>query len=77
MDKRKAIEILEAGEERKIAARYVRIKNMSIAALKKQIREKPIAVNECPECRTRMMIHNNFCPWCGQALDWQEEQDGI
>ena len=45
----------------------------AIAAIKKQIREKPVRVNECPACRTHMMIKHNFCPTCGQALDWQQE----
>ena len=73
MDKREALEILEANEEQRIAAIYIMIKDISIAAIKKQIREKPVRVNECPACRTHMMIKHNFCPTCGQALDWQQE----
>ena len=73
MDKRHALELLEANKERRIAGEYVAIKNISIAAIKKQIREKPVRVNECPACRTHMMIKHNFCPTCGQALDWQQE----
>lgn len=42
------------------------------AALCKQIRERPI-VNQCPACRRPMMLKPNFCPECGQALDWQRE----
>lgn len=42
-------------------------------ALCKQIREKPVRMNECPACRRHMMIKHNFCPDCGQALDWQQE----
>lgn len=37
------------------------------------IRKKPVSVNECPACRARMMIKHNFCPHCGQALDWRQE----
>lgn len=73
MDKRKAVEILEANEEKRLAATYIAIKRMAVSAIKKQIREKPVSVNECPQCRNRMMIHHNFCPYCGQALDWQQE----
>lgn len=73
MDKREAIEIFEAGEERQTAIDYLMIRDISIAAIKKQIREKPVRVNECPACRTHMMIKHNFCPTCGQALDWQQE----
>lgn len=74
MDKREAVEILEAGNERRVAAIYLMIRDISIAAIKKQIREKPVRVNECPACRTHMMIKHNFCPYCGQALDWQREE---
>lgn len=73
MDKRHALELLEANKEHSTAMRYVLIKEISIAAIKKQIREKPVRVNECPACRTHMMIKHNFCPTCGQALDWQQE----
>ena len=73
MDKREALEILEANEEKSTAMIYVMIKDISKAAIKKQIREKPVRVNECPACRTHMMIKHNFCPTCGQALDWQQE----
>ena len=73
MDKREALELLEAGEERRIAAIDIMVRDISIAAIKKQIREKPVRVNECPACRTHMMIKHNFCPTCGQALDWQQE----
>lgn len=26
----------------------------------------------CPVCKDRTSIVNNFCPHCGQALDWSE-----
>lgn len=73
MDKREALEILEANAEKSTAMIYVMIKDISKAAIKKQIREKPVRVNECPACRNHMMIKHNFCPTCGQALDWQQE----
>lgn len=42
-------------------------------AINRMIRQKPVRVNECPACRRHMMIKHNFCPDCGQALDWQRE----
>lgn len=53
----------EAGQHARTAA----------MALCRQIREKPVKANECPACRSHMMIKHNFCPNCGQALNWQEE----
>ena len=41
-------------------------------SLCRQIRTAPIK-NECPACRRPMVLKNNFCPECGQALDWQQE----
>lgn len=26
--------------------------------------------NECPNCGDRISIHNDYCPYCGQAIDW-------
>ena len=26
--------------------------------------------NECPNCGGRISIHNDYCPHCGQAIDW-------
>lgn len=73
MDNREVLEILEANTEGMTASGYLLIKKTAMAAIKKQIREKPVRVNECPACRTHMMIKHNFCPTCGQALDWQQE----
>ena len=73
MDKREALKILEFGIELRSPDIYNMVRDVSIAAIKKQIREKPVRVNECPACRTHMMIKHNFCPTCGQALDWQQE----
>lgn len=49
------------------------IARVSQVAIHRLIRQKPVRVNECPACRKHMMIHHNFCPDCGQALDWQQE----
>ena len=45
----------------------------SKVAVNRMIRRQPVRVNECPACRKYMMIPHNFCPDCGQALDWQQE----
>ena len=42
-------------------------------AINRMIRKPVVAVNQCPSCRRPMMVKNNFCPECGQALDWQQE----
>ena len=40
---------------------------MGMEALKKQLPMKP----RCPICG-RVAIYENFCPDCGQAIDWSE-----
>lgn len=73
MNNREALKLLEFGVEQISPDVYNMVIDVSKAAIKKQIREKPVRVNECPACRTHMMIKHNFCPTCGQALDWQRE----
>lgn len=41
-----------------------------VKACGKEIREKPVK-NQCPYCRQVMLVKSNFCPDCGQALDWE------
>lgn len=43
-------------------------------AVNRMIRKPVVKTNECPSCRSRMMLKHNFCPVCGQALDWQQEK---
>lgn len=35
--------------------------------------EVPIKKHYCCSCNTRNFIFENFCPNCGQKLDWSEE----
>lgn len=58
----------------------------AIKALKKQIPKKPIGKQiigasitgykyksgQCPECLST--VCHNYCPNCGQALDWSENE---
>lgn len=62
------------------------VKDMCIEALEKQIPKKLLDIQEpvvkwgiCPTCkgepftlgkRTRILESANYCPNCGQALDW-------
>ena len=53
----------------------------AISALEKQIPRKPIRllyyeVGDCPFCETTVYIsEDGFCPSCGQALDWSDNDD--
>ena len=50
------------------------------------IAERPIraVMNEdgfirtyCPSCKKMVTEHMNFCPVCGKALDWTDDDGGI
>lgn len=45
--------------------------DMAIEALEKQIPKKKKKRNECPECGYSYAFEE-FCPYCGQALDWDD-----
>lgn len=48
----------------------------AIEALEKQVPKKPVELN-CPRCRFNGIDNSwwvfKFCPECGQAIDWSEE----
>ena len=50
---------------------------MSIKALEKQIPKKPTMVYptiaSCPICDEIICPHTEYCPDCGQKLDWGNE----
>lgn len=58
----------------------------AIEALEKQVPIKPVSKyeyrdnkNVCPSCETKnscriVMFWEKFCPDCGQAIDWSEEE---
>ena len=52
---------------------------MAISALEKQIPKKPPLLRtvwknhySCPFGNRRIFAQENFCSYCGQALDWSE-----
>lgn len=53
-------------------------KALAIEALEKQIPKKPIELN-CPRCRFNGIDNSwwvfTYCPECGQAIDWSEDND--
>lgn len=57
----------------------VELKRVIIRAIEKQIRKKPIGVY-CPVCKNDCDTDvdtpfPNYCPNCGQALDWSSKND--
>lgn len=72
---------LRSTREDDIYTLYATAQHMALEALEKQIPKKPI-VNlwdewcECPGCNgivTFEEIKYDFCPDCGQAIDWSEK----
>lgn len=52
--------------------------DLAIQALEKQIPKKPIdrcMFKECPDCHEIEIQYCNYCPTCGQKLDWSDEDD--
>ena len=61
--------------------------NKAIEALEKQIPKRPTgSYPHCPYCNSDMIeiwmgggfseTQLNYCPNCGQAIDWSDENDG-
>ena len=64
--------------------------DMAIKALEKQIPKKPLPTKgaadmlganeplwgegECPNCKHYIRLPHKYCPTCGQAIDWSEEE---
>ena len=51
-----------------------------LEVLEKQMPRKPITertrygmLYDCSVCECGLEPHNNYCPQCGQAIDWSEE----
>ena len=53
-------------------------KALAIEALEKQMPKKPNKLN-CPHCSFNGIDNSwwvfDFCPKCGQAIDWSDEDD--
>ena len=56
--------------------------DMAINALEKQIPKKPISYDDCEQffirctcgkCTDTRFFHG-YCTWCGQKLDWSDEE---
>ena len=45
-----------------------------IEALKNQIPKKALDKYNCPRCEEQLMGRVNYCEYCGQAIDWGEEE---
>ena len=53
--------------------------DIAIKALEKQIPKKPITDDRyimyiCPRCNDFIKVSHNYCPNCGQELDWSDEE---
>ena len=79
-----AIRIIE-GLDTSNSEENIKAKKMAVAAMKKQIPQRPV-VNEweckCPVCggitdTPRELIDEfiQYCGWCGQKLDWSDDYD--
>ena len=63
------------GEDLRHCGSMVGALKNALFALEKQLPKKPIVVDEdCPSCGEPMNAHYNFCPICGQALDWSDKK---
>ena len=88
MTESEAINFLKNNEERNPASRYIRVKQLSISALEKQIAKKPeheadeewvYDYAKCPICGHDFEYGINdwgceYCSDCGQKLDWSDEE---
>ena len=46
----------------------------NIPALVKLVPHQP---HRCPTCDEEIVVAFNYCPYCGQKLNWAEFKDGI
>lgn len=85
MDNYKAIEMLEYAQTAYDPCSYGAVKiaiDKALEALQKQIPKKPhdldsVPRNRCPSCYDAVRVYSHgmklkYCPWCGQALNWDE-----
>lgn len=79
-------ERLAITDYKELIPEYYEAMELAIEALDKQIPKKPVSKykyrdgeNVCPSCETEnryriVMFWEKFCPDCGQAIDWEEEE---
>lgn len=86
MTEREALEVLHGLRPRGSIIPQKRAEMIDIAdeAIRSQMPIKPVIVlgscdkpeYECKNCGDTIPDNMyNFCPWCGQAIDWSDEHD--
>lgn len=83
MKPEEAIELLKEGRERRIACLYIGYKDVALEALEKQVAKKSVRVvmgangsttDGCPVCGKEFFEMVNYCPSCGQKVDWSKTE---
>lgn len=55
----------------KYCSRYLRLQELVDKEIPKKVKH-----SSCPNCGRMYLIKNaNYCPHCGQRLDWREENE--
>lgn len=52
--------------------------NRAIEALEKQIPTKVLSdalIDKCCSCMETLTHQSKYCPWCGQRLDWERNEE--
>lgn len=50
-----------------------RDKSMQVNKDTEHIEVYAITCYNCPKCNKEIQIHTNYCPYCGQKLNWSNE----
>lgn len=50
-----------------------RDKSMQVNKGTEHIEVYAITCYNCPKCNKEIQIHTNYCPYCGQKLNWSNE----
>ena len=65
-------------EENSVWSKDVEALEAAIEAVEKQIPKKPVVRNYASwsgcECGLKIYEHMAYCPYCGQAIDWSDEE---
>lgn len=82
MTESEAIELIEKDlklHSKGLSSKYKNGLRMAINALEKQIPKKPktndsYIIYICPCCNNLIKLCKNYCEYCGQKLDWSDEE---